>query len=167
MSAIDDNPEVLPHARLLLKRQQPPRLDTGAFQPGFRSAMPPPYTRVYPTFESVTDPTFNLPALVEQLVVFLRSADVCPHALPAVKAASVYLAVVEAFEQCGMLAKEHAPDILLEVDGHDYEVRPEYYEGGNSLDSPADNWATDCPPWTRGGQPVPAAHTRRSPTRRQ
>jgi hypothetical protein len=85
--------------------------------------MSPSYERVYPTFDSVVDATFDLPALVEQLVVFLRSTKVCPQTRPEVKAGSLYLAIVDAFGRCGMLAREHAPDLLLEVEGHQYEVQ--------------------------------------------
>jgi hypothetical protein len=85
--------------------------------------MPPIYERVYPTFDSVVDATFDLLALVEQLVVFLRSAEVCPQTRPEVKAGSLYLAIVEAFERCGMLAREHAPDLLLDIEGRQYEVQ--------------------------------------------
>jgi hypothetical protein len=48
----------------------------------------------------------DLLALVEQLVVFLRSVKVCPQTRPEVKAGSLYLAIVEAFERCGMLGME-------------------------------------------------------------
>jgi hypothetical protein len=37
------------------------------------------------------------------------------------------LLVVDAFERCGMLAREHAPDLLVEVEGRQYEVKLSFF----------------------------------------
>jgi hypothetical protein len=42
---------------------------------------------------------------------------------PVQKAGLLYLTLVEAYERCGMMQKEHAPDLLLAHDGKAYEVR--------------------------------------------
>jgi hypothetical protein len=45
---------------------------------------------------------------------------------PVQKAGLLYLTLVEAYERCRMMQKEHAPDLLLAHDGEDYEVRCQF-----------------------------------------
>jgi hypothetical protein len=45
---------------------------------------------------------------------------------PVQKAGVLYLTLIEAYERCGMMQKEHAPDLLLAHDGEDYEVRYQF-----------------------------------------
>jgi hypothetical protein len=47
----------------------------------------------------------------------------CLYMSPVQKAGVLYLTLVEAYERCRMLQKEHAPDLLLAHNGKDYEVR--------------------------------------------
>jgi hypothetical protein len=41
------------------------------------------------------------------------------------KAGALYLALVTAYERCGILQRQHAPDLLVNLGEVDYEVRRE------------------------------------------
>jgi hypothetical protein len=85
--------------------------------------MPPPYPAIHPQLSEAHDPHFNLDSLIDQLCAYINDADTCPHMSPVQKAGVLYLTLIEAYERCGMMQKEHAPDLLLAHDGKDYEVR--------------------------------------------
>jgi hypothetical protein len=95
--------------------------------------MPLPYPSIHPQLSEAHDPHFILDSLIDQLCAYIINADTCPHMSPVQKAGVLYLTLVEAYERCGMMQKEHAPDLLLAHGGEDCEVRsqfllPEYCE---------------------------------------
>lgn len=71
---------------------------------------------------------FDVPELIQQMCAFLRQRPSDSPLTIGRRAGVLYLGVVSAMHQCGLLEPRHAPDILIQVDGSDYEVRSSLQE---------------------------------------